>query len=442
MKSKHLTIVVFGVFYSQLCPKGIGQPDFVLDGRANQGVHFSRIHYMGDHGMRRIVYLVLLALAATPSAWCAKKITVTELQDMLKSMQQANKSDDAVANELKQVELTEQLMRAPMNALAAYVPGKLTTEQLYVLEARSAMLPPPSSEIPNTAAPDAAAQKAMLDKAETYVAKVYGQLPSLSATKTTLRFQDNVEAVASSSGMAGGATDMSVGSASVNAFQFVHYINSTDTAVTSEHGIETLPKDKTPWGSNRMIALEAPDPGLNEVFTEAHNAGTIRWLRWELVNGRSTAVYSFEVPKKITHLAVNVCCFPTVNQAGRAFFSSATMPGGGGATGNLQTSAEWKNYKVVAPYHGELFVNPETGIVVRLITQAELKPSEIVRREDTRIDYEPVQLGSEILVLPVRTVVNTEVVPSGESGASRYSIRCTLFTSEYKEYHRTSEAKN
>jgi hypothetical protein len=34
----------------------------------------------------------------------------------------------------------------------------------------------------------------------------------------------------------------------------------------------------------------------------------------------------------------------------------------------------------------------------------------------------------------VRTVINTEVVPGGDSGASGYSTRRTLFTSEYKDY--------
>src|ERR1039458_9086839 len=86
-----------------------------------------------------------------------------------------------------------------MNSLSEFVLGPQSTEQLYVLEARSAFLPPPPNEIPATAAPDAAAQKTLLDKAADYAAKTYDQLPALTATKTTLRFQDNVEAIAPSS---------------------------------------------------------------------------------------------------------------------------------------------------------------------------------------------------------------------------------------------------
>jgi hypothetical protein len=53
---------------------------------------------------------------------------------------------------------------------------------------------------------------------------------------------------------------------------------------------------------------------------------------------------------------------------------------------------------------------------------------------DTRIDYGPVNAGARLLVAPVKTFVNTEVVPKGDSGAGSYSTRRTLFTSEYKDY--------
>jgi len=382
-----------------------------------------------------------LALAATP-AWCAKKVTVAELKDTLASMHRDNKGDADVANALKQLELSEELTRSVMNDVVADVPGPLSTEQIYVLEARSAMLAPPPSDIPTAAAPDAAAQKAILDKTADYVSKSYGALPGLAATKTTIRFQDNVEAAAPSSGIHGSASDVSTGSSFVSPYQFIHYINSTDAQVVSDHGAERLPagKDKTPWGANKMIALQEPDPSLGAVFAEAQGAGDFKWLRWETVNGKQAAVYSFDVPKKKAHFPVNVCCFPDVSQTGVASFSSASASsargsGGGGAKGNFQTNTNWNDYKTSVPYHGELFIDPDSGIVVRMITEAELKPSEVVHQVDERIDYGPVTVGGKMLVLPIKTIVDTEVVPNGDSGAAgRYSVRRTLFTSEYKDY--------
>jgi len=392
---------------------------------------------------KRLGWILVFVLAAAP-AWSAKKITVQELKDTLTTMHQQGKSDADVAAALKQVELTEELTRSVMNSLVEDVPGPLSTEQIYVLEARSATLPPPAADLPSAAAPDAAAQKTILDKASDYVDKTYSQLPDLSATKTTLRFQDNVEAVAPSSGMHSSATDVSTGSNFVNAYQFIHYINSTAAPVASEHGTEKMPseKDKTPWGQNKMNALEEPDPSLGEVFKEAQSGGSIQWLRWETVNGKQTAVYSFSVPKKKAHFEVNVCCFPDVEQAGTVRFSGANgagQPGGsagapGGAKGNLQTNTNWHNFKTTVPYHGEFFIDPDTGIVVRMIAVAELKPSDVVHQEDVRIDYGPETVGGKMLVLPVKTVINTEVVPNGDSGVGGYSTRRTLFTSEYKDY--------
>jgi hypothetical protein len=392
--------------------------------------------------MKRMSSVLILIFAASP-AWSAKKITADQLKEMLRSFQQEKKSDADVATALKQVELGQQLTRPVMNSLLSYAPGPQSTEQVYVLEARSADLIPPESDLPSTPPPDAGLQKAILDRAAVYVTKTYEQLPAMTAVKTTLRFQDNVEAVAGSSGLQNGAQDAATNSRFSNPATFVHFINSSETQVASEHGAERMPaeKDKTPWGANAMIALQEPTPSLAQVFHEAQEAGTVKWLRWELVDGRATAVLSFDVPRKKSHLDVNLCCFPEVNQAGVATFYTATTatalaPGtsGGGVTGNFQTNTNWYNYKATAPYHGEFFIEPETGVVVRMITQAEFKPTEVVHQVDTRVDYGPVRAGGRLFIAAVKTFVNTIVVPYGDSGAHTYTTRCTLFTSEYKDY--------
>ncbi|HEY1161393.1 MAG TPA: hypothetical protein VGE83_12220 [Terracidiphilus sp.] len=391
--------------------------------------------------MKRIGWILVLLLAVSP-AWAAKKINVQQLKDMLVSMQQAKKSDADVAAALKQVELTEELTLATMNSMVSFVPGPYSTEQIYVLEARSAVLAPPATDLPATPAPDAAAQKAILDKAIDYATKTYAQLPALTATKTTLRFQDNVEAVPASSGLHSSATIIDPNL--VNASQFVHYINSTENPVTFQNGAEQNPlaKDKTAWGANGLIVLLGQSPVLSTVLAEAQGAGKLNWLRWETVNGKTAAVYAFSVDKKKTHYAVNYCCFPDSEQAGimamtnsNGFGQPGTTKGSsGGAKGNFQTNTSYKPYKATVPYHGEIFVDPDTGIVVRLVTDAEFKTSDVVHQEDQRIDYGPVTVGGKALVLPIKTVVNTEVVPHGESGSGTFLLRHTLFTAEYKDY--------
>ncbi len=389
--------------------------------------------------MKRLACAALLLFVSVSGWSAARKITVAELKDLLQSMHDQKRGDDEVAAALKQVVLSEELTRPVMNSMAENVPGKLATEQIYVLEARSANLPPPASDLPNTPAPDSAVQQAMLAKAGDYVSKTYAQLPTLTAVKTTLRFQDNMEALDLSSGMHSSARDatMGTGLGLVQANQFVHFINASDINISLDHGAERLPPDKTRWGANRMIGMLEPDPSLPEAFREATDAESIKWARWELVNGKPAAVYSFQVPKKKAHVAVNICCFPDLDQTGRMSYSAPTQTGIGDNTphGNMQSTTDWHPYRQNnLPYHGELFIDPDTGIVVRMIAEMEPKGSDVVHQDDTRVDYGPVTVGGKTLVLPVRTVVSTIVVPNGEAGAGGYSERCTLFTSEYKNY--------
>ena len=385
-----------------------------------------------------VCFLAFLALALP--AWSAKKVSVDQLDDMLKSMESEKKSDADIANALKEVELSERLTTSAMNRLLAEAPGPQTNEQIYVLDARSAFLAPPAEDIPTTPAPDPAAQKALLEKAAAYVTNTYVQLPEITAVKTTLRFQDNMQATAASSGLHGGSQDASTGSAVTEAYHYIRYINSTDSVYSSDHGVEKLPTDKTRWGANGMIALEEPAPDLGEVFQAARKGGALQWLRWEDVNGKPAAVFSFEIPKRESHFNVNVCCFPKVNQAGIANFNSAALGslGGppGGATGTFQTNTDWHNYNASeVPYRGEIFIDPDTGIVVRLDTQAEFRPGDVVHQEDTRIDYGPIKVGDALAVLPMRSIILTEVAPNGDSqAAGAVTTRRTLFTSEYKGF--------
>ena|GEM_PF-1921913 len=397
--------------------------------------------------MKHLAWIFAVLMLASP-AWAAKRLTVQQLKDQLVYLQQDRKTDLEVAAELKQVELTEELTRADLNKIVDFAPGKHTIEQIYVLEARSATLPPPASDVPATPTPDAAAQKAILDRALEYATKAYVQLPHLTATKTTLRFQDNMEAIAACSGLVGCAKTVATTPSFSNWATFVHFIGSAETPVVSEHGTETMPsqKDKTPWGANGMIAFQGPEPSLNVILQDAQAAGSIQWLRWELINGKRAAVYSFKVPITNSRLAVDVCCFPQSTQIGVARFYSAfdadtvagdeRAPGaGGGAIGNFQTNTSYdQHFKATVPYHGEIFVDPNTGIVVRLITQAEFKVSDEVQQEDLRIDYGPVKVGANAMVLPVKTVLNTVVAPHGDAGAARFTTRRTLFISEYQNY--------
>lgn len=383
--------------------------------------------------MKRIVWILVLLMAA-PHAWAARKITVSQMDDLLHSLQQSKKTDAEVATELEQIELTEELPPATLSRLVDSSPGKFSTEQLYVLEARSAVLTPPTVDLPTIPAPDAAAQKALLDKATNYVNNIYAQLPHLAATKTTQRFQDNMEAVPTAESFRSGTYAGELAANGDYAASIIHYINATETPVESQNGADILSKtkDSTRWGANAMIALQGQGPVLSTVLHEAQAAGEINWLRWETVLGRTTAIFAYSVDKNTSRYAVNYCCFPNTSTAGATKVGFGVISPGG--LGNMQATTEWKNFKATVPYHGEIFIDQRTGIVLRLITEAEFKSSDAVQLENQRIDYGLVTVGGKPMVLPVITMIDTEVLANGNAGAGKYALRRTLFTTTYKKY--------
>jgi hypothetical protein len=398
---------------------------------------------------RIVIFGALAIVLTTMPAWCAKPITVGQLEDMVRSLQQAGKPDVEVATALKQVELTEQLTPDRMNGLISRVPGMQSTAQIFILEGRAADLIPPPSELPNLPQPSPDLQQGMLGKADAWIAGTYDKLPKLSASVTTLRLQDNVEAIAGASGLQGGAQDVVTSSGLSKTATFMHYINSTQKQVAFEHGAEQFQPDKIKmaWGANGMIDIQKQPPSLTLIFKEAKTSGSLHWARWQHVYGKAVAVFTFSVLRKASGLELNVCCFPSVKQFGVAtFYTALTGPvlapdqptakgaASGGAEGNLQTSTEWKNYKAIVPYHGEIFVDAESSIVLRMVVEAETAQTDVVHQQSVRIDYGPVAVGGKVSMLPVRTVINSEVVVNGESGAGGYRLRHTLFTAEYRDY--------
>lgn len=207
--------------------------------------------------MKKIGWILMLLLAAP--AMAATKMNVEQLKQALAEMKQGSKSDEDVAARLKEVQLTEELTHSAKTSLTPYLPGDLSTEQMFILEGRSAFMPPPAEDTPTSPAPDAAAQKDILAKAADYLSKTYDQLPPFSASKTISRYQDDLINTSSSPGL------------TVNTVNSFARLSDADTKkVESEKGIEKLAeKDKTPWGENGRISPPGLMPSLSVLFQEA-----------------------------------------------------------------------------------------------------------------------------------------------------------------------------
>lgn len=382
--------------------------------------------------MKRLVWALLLSIVAAPGWSANKKITVQELKDTLAALQQTKKDDFEVSTRLKEVELSEELTPAAYHDLLQYSPGSLSTVQLNILEGRSATLAPPASDLPTAPAPDVVTQKAILARTVDYVTRVYMQNPRLIALRTTSRFQDGVTNIRTNSGVTNNMPNGDRVWATPN--KFMELIGTHTAPVETDKGVEQvqMQKNTAPWGQNGQTSEGGAGPILSVILQEAAGAGTLNFKRWETVNGKQAAVFSFAVPKKKSHYAVNYCCFPVTEDAGRMGYE--------GTGANFQTGTSWIDFKSTVAYHGEFFIIPESGVIVRMVTQAELKPTDFVHQEDMRIDYGPVNVDGKLYMLPVDSFTLTEVVPNGDNYAAVYSVRHTLFNSTYQEYQLAGEA--
>ena len=389
--------------------------------------------------MRNLLVATVIVLSLALPSIAATKITVQQLDALLADLHRQNKSDDSVSSKLKDLQLTEQLTPAKMNTFTEYQPGPLTTTEIRVLAVESALLPPPPSDLPADAPPDHAAQAAIMSRAVDYAAHQYAHLPKLTAEKQTIRFQNGVTQIHTDS-----STSSHVGSADpgLNAVnQYLLMLGAHTTTVQSENGIE-LPapvvKQKDPAGQNGQVSQGGAGLVLGMILLDA-SKGEMSWLHWETVDGKKTAVFSFAVSKKQSHYKINYCCFPVMENVGGAgaINSNPNMPSIMAQPGG--TSTTFKPFTAAPGYHGELFVDPDTGTIVRLITRADLKPTDLVQQEDIRVDYGSVVIDAKPYIVPIKSMILTEVSPNGDAYV-KFSTRRTLFDVTYQDYKLASAA--
>ena len=62
---------------------------------------------------------------------------------------------------------------------------------------------------------------------------------------------------------------------------------------------------------------------------------------------------------------------------------------------------------IIVPYHGEVFVDDETHMVLRLTQQAEIPPGFPISANESTVDYEFAAVGGKQYLLPTPAYVKT-----------------------------------
>jgi VWFA-related protein len=351
--------------------------------------------------MRRLILLVLVATVAFPAA-AAKRMTVIQLEKVLSSDYADHRPDADVARRLGDVELTERLTNLALNRFANSLPlGPRTALALQLLADQSSFLDPPGSELPATGMPDAATQERMMDAARGYVVQIWPRLPNFFVTRSTNRFDDSPVALNP------GDWPVRMG---------LHLVGTSTRQVTYRDGKEvqdaeltptagTTPAARNSTGTAQELGLDSWGefgPEMTVVLTDSAR-GKITFSHWEQMAAGLVAVYRYEVPKSVSHYAVNYCC--VVNA--ELLENRMTSGGRGGRVqdnANAPVGQSTNQFHVTPAYHGTLAVDPATGAILRITIEAELNKGDPISRAATVVEYGPVTIGDRTDVCPTRSL--------------------------------------
>lgn len=144
-------------------------------------------------------------------------------------------------------------------------------------------------------------------------------------------------------------------------------------------------------------------PILSTVIGDAAH-GKVIWDHWETGTRKHLAVFRYSVPKEYSRFAI--------------YDSLYTEP-------------------LYPAYHGEITVDPETGVVLR-ISEKTLKSSDDPSENGIVVEYGPVEIGGTAYTCPVHSVAFTSVAPEPDSGGAApapHPARILLNDVTFTNYH-------
>ena len=310
--------------------------------------------------MRKLACLITL-FAMTPPVLAVKRVTVDQLQQFL--LAERGHQDAEVARVLSNLQLTEALSLGKLASWQADVPGSEARQALTVLADESAFLDPPSRDLPTLPTPDLAEQRRIMALAVNYVSNTLHQLPNFFATRETLHYEDTPQ---------GTKADLLV------PYQPLRPVSSSTATITYRDGEEAMEAamGKTPQRQSGLNTSGEFGNILNTTLLDG--AQSLAWSRWEQGAGGPEAVFRYTVPRAKSHYRLTFCCVSQGNGS--------------------------QIFQQYSGYHGEIAIDPASGVILRLTLEADLKPSDSILKADILVDYAPVQIGDKTFICPVRSI--------------------------------------
>jgi VWFA-related protein len=295
-----------------------------------------------------------------------RSITSEQLGRLLTALY--NEPDAKAAHQLSELVLTDRPGMTTVESWTTSLHGKSTRQELTALIDASAFQNPSPSTISTDPPPDASTQQQMILSGADYLAKTIPRLPNFYARRTTVRYQDTPPVYE-------GDTRIS--------YEPLHVAQTAEEMVLYRDGKEIVDAGaashkKQKMADRSLVTYGTFGPILRLAQDVFATPASLTWARWEQDGERKRAVFRYAVPVQKSRYDVWGCC----------------LPDGDGMNG----------FDVIAPYHGEIWIDPASGVVVRLEAIADLGAFVPLRRSDIVVEYGAVEIGGKTYICPVRSV--------------------------------------
>ncbi|MGA8673166.1 MAG: VWA domain-containing protein [Terracidiphilus sp.] len=320
--------------------------------------------------MKRTIPFLLLLIGLSLPALAAKRVTVAELEQALEQIH--GKTDADAAWQVANLQLTERLSAAALSEMQSKLPGDQSKKAMQALADQSLFLDPPPSDVSAKPAPDFAEQRRIMGLVVAYVRDAIPRLPNFFATRDTTSFEDSPQLQTPESYIP---------------YAPLHFINRSQVTMLYRAGREVedagasrnkksapSPQGLTTWG--------VFGPILSTVLLDAAQS-KLAWSHWEQGPAGLEAIFSYAVPREKSHYEVNYCCVAEI---------------GASVVANVHP------FRQLTGYRGEMAVDPATGAILRLIAEAELKPTDPVSKADILVEYSNVEIAGKSYICPVRSI--------------------------------------
>ncbi len=302
--------------------------------------------------------LICLLLFVAVAIHAQRQMSVADLVKFIKSAIAQKNNDRDVADTVRKLKLTNKLDAHTVEDLQGAGAGRLTMAALREQITATASLPEPAAAEPppvvvSIPPPSAADQKKILEEVRQSALDYTKNLPNFICTQWTRRFVDT---------------------AGNGGFRPTDTIQEQLSYVDGEEKYKVVLVNNLPVNNVSHTKLGGTTSSgefatmLHEIF-DPETQTEFQWVRWATLRGRRMHVYSFRV------LQVNSKYSISDEQSGRT---------------------------IVAGYHGEVFADRDTGLVMRIKMDCDGLEGFPVTQASLDLNYDFVKIESGEYLLPLR----------------------------------------